>query len=178
VSKALFVKEIKEDNDYDMLIIDRQKDGYFSQSFAKCIFTLDSRENTKMFHKLSENFARKVFKDNAHDAEAFRSRLTDTLLNNNKIDIDTIAQDSFSDETMRNEYKAAMLSSGITETNLNIDNEWAAKKLKRKRLKVDNNIELYIDTEIYKDKEKLEIKRNGDGTINIVLKNIKNYIEK
>ncbi len=177
-AKALFVREIKEHNDYDMLILDKQKDGYFSQSFAKCTFILDSRENTKTFHKLSESFARKAFKDNAQEAEEFRSRMTDTLLSENKIDIDRIAHNSFSDEAVKNEFKAAMLAEGITEKEVEVDREWVEKKLKKKRLKVDKSIELYIDTEIYKDQEKFEIKRNGDGTINIVLKNIKNYIEK
>ncbi|MEA4849118.1 MAG: nucleoid-associated protein, partial [Clostridiaceae bacterium] len=52
------------------------------------------------------------------------------------------------------------------------------KKLKRKRLKVDKSIELYIDNEVYNDKDKFQIKRNGDGSIDIILKNVKNYIER
>lgn len=39
-------------------------------------------------------------------------------------------------------------------------------------------IDLYIDDEAYHDNSKFEIIRNGDGSINIVLKNIRNYIEK
>ena len=59
-----------------------------------------------------------------------------------------------------------------------IDREWAEKKLKRKKLKVDKSIELYIDCEAYNDKNKFQIKTNGDGTIDIIIKNVRNYIEK
>ncbi len=52
------------------------------------------------------------------------------------------------------------------------------KKMKRTRLKIDKEIDLYIDDEAYHDDSKFEIVRNGDGSINMVIKNIKNYIEK
>jgi sulfatase maturation enzyme AslB (radical SAM superfamily) len=81
-------------------------------------------------------------------------------------------------EEKRAEYKAALVSEGISEPDVSIDREWAEKKLKKKRLKVDKSIELYIDDEVYNDKDKFQIKRNGDGTIDIILKNVKNYIEK
>jgi sulfatase maturation enzyme AslB (radical SAM superfamily) len=79
---------------------------------------------------------------------------------------------------VKNEFKAVIVSEGITENDVPIDREWAEKKLKRKRLKVDKSIELYIDNEVYNDKDKFQIKRNGDGTIDIILKNVKNYIER
>jgi sulfatase maturation enzyme AslB (radical SAM superfamily) len=79
---------------------------------------------------------------------------------------------------VKNEYKAVMFNEGITENDVQIDREWAEKKLKRKKLKVDKSIELYIDNDVYNDKDKFQIKRNGDGTIDIILKNVKNYTER
>lgn len=52
------------------------------------------------------------------------------------------------------------------------------KKLKRIRLKVDSDIDIYVNEEAYDDGNRFEVVRNGDGTINIVIKHIKNYIEK
>ena len=40
------------------------------------------------------------------------------------------------------------------------------------------DIDLYIDQEAYKDASKFEIQRNGDGSINMIIKNVVNYIEK
>ncbi|MFZ5351579.1 MAG: nucleoid-associated protein [Bacillota bacterium] len=176
-AKALFVKDTKTE-ELEVLIVDRQRDGFFTSSFAKCTANRDRRENTKLFHKASENFARKAFKDNAQEAEEFRSMLTDRLRNEDKIEIEEVVKSSLRDEAVRNEYKAVLMSEGITESAVEVDREWAEKKLKRKRLKVDKSIELYIDSDVYNDKDKFQVKRNGDGTIDIILKNVKNYIEK
>lgn len=178
VSKAVIIKDFQLKSDYNVLVFDRDSEGSFTQSFLKCTFERDRRENTKIIHRISENFVRKAFKDNAQEAERFRSRLSDYLRNEDSIDIERVAEETISDSNARNEYKASIISEGITESEVPIDREWAEKKLKRKRLKVDKTIELYIDNEVYNDKEKFQIKRNGDGTIDIILKNVKNYIER
>jgi hypothetical protein len=72
----------------------------------------------------------------------------------------------------RAKYKAVLVDEGISELDVSIDRECAAKKLKRKRLKVVKSIELYIDDEVYNDKNKFQIKRNGDRIIDIILKNM------
>jgi len=59
-----------------------------------------------------------------------------------------------------------------------VDKTWVDKKLKRVRLNIDKQIDLYINEEIYHDSSKFEIQRNGDGTINMIVKNVMNYIEK
>ena len=42
----------------------------------------------------------------------------------------------------------------------------------------DKEIDLYINEETYHDSNKFEIVRNGDGSINLIVKNVINYIEK
>lgn len=178
VSKAVVIRELKNDGEYNMLVLDRDKEGVFINSFLKCTFTRDRRENTKIINRVSEQFARKAFKDNAQEAERFRTRLSDHLRNEDSFDVQKVTEENFNDIMVKNEFKAVMASEGITENDVPIDREWAEKKLRRKRLKVDKSIELYIDNEVYNDKEKFQIKRNGDGTIDIILKNVKNYIER
>lgn len=95
-----------------------------------------------------------------------------------RLNVETLSANLLPTEEKRAEYKAALLNEGISETDVSIDKEWAEKKLKKKRLKVDKSIDLYIDDDTYNDKNKFQIKRNGDGTIDIILKNIKNYIER
>jgi hypothetical protein len=178
VSKAVVIREQNKDGDYNMLVSDRDKEGVFINSFLKCTFTRDRRENTKIINRVSEQFARRAFKDNAQEAERFRTRLSDHLRNEDNFNVQRIAEENFDDMMVKNEFKAVIASEGITENDVPIDREWAEKKLKKKRLKVDKSIELYIDSEVYNDKDKFQIKRNGDGTIDIILKNVKNYIER
>ena len=65
---------------------------------------------------------------------------------------------------------------GIKE--VSVDKAWVEKKLKRVRLKIDKDIDLYINEETYHDNSKFEIQRNGDGSINMIIKHVINYIEK
>lgn len=179
LSKAVLIRDItKSEEEYDFLLFDKRPETYFSQAFVKVKPVRDHRENTRIIQRMSETFARKVFRDNAMEAEAFRKKLTEILTQEDRLHIEDIAQRLLSTEEAKSEYKAALQNHGIIETNIAIDREWAEKKLKRKRLKVDKSIELFIDDEAYNDKEKFQIKSNGDGTIDIILKNVKNYIEK
>jgi hypothetical protein len=66
---------------------------------------------------------------------------------------------------------------GIAE-NIDLDKQWIDKKLKRVRLKIDKDIDLYVNEETYNDDSRFEIQRNGDGTINMVIKHVSNYVEK
>lgn len=179
LSRAVFVRNAASaEEEYDFLAFDKQQEGYFCQAFIRIRPIRDRRENTRIIQKTSETFARRAFKDNAQDAEGFRKKLTETLMQEDRFNVENLTQNLLPTEEARTEYKAALVSHGINEVDVPIDREWAEKKLKRKRLKVDKAIELYIDDEVYNDKEKFQIKRNGDGTIDIILKNIKNYIEK
>lgn len=179
LSRAVFIrKPISQEEEYDFLTFDKQLDGYFCQAFLRVSPIRDRRENTRIIQKTSEDFARRAFKDNAQEAEGFRKKITETLMQEDKLNLNALSENLLPSEEKRTEYKAALLNEGISETDVFIDKEWAEKKLKKKRLKVDKSIDLYIDDEVYNDKNKFQIKRNGDGTIDIILKNIKNYIER
>jgi hypothetical protein len=179
LSRAVFVRNgAGEEEKYDFLVYDKQQEGYFCQAFIRVRPVRDRRENTRIIQKTSETFARTAFKDNAQEAEGFRKKLTETLMQEERFNVEDLTHKLLPTEEARREYQAALVSHGIHETDVPIDREWAEKKLKRKRLKVDKSIELYIDDDAYNDKEKFQIKRNGDGTIDIILKNIRNYIEK
>ncbi|MEA4848990.1 MAG: nucleoid-associated protein, partial [Clostridiaceae bacterium] len=132
VPKAVVIREVKDDDKYDMLVLDRDKEGFFIDSFLKCTFTRDKHENTRIISRVSEQFARKAFKDNAQEAERFRARLSDHLRNEDTFDVQKVAEENFNDTMVKNEFKAVMVSEGITENNVPIDREWAEKKLKRK----------------------------------------------
>ena len=179
LSRAVFIrKPLSQDEEYDFLTYDKQLEGYFCQAFLRVSPIRDRRENTRIIQKTSEDFARRAFKDNAHEAEGFRKKITETLMQEDKLNVEALSENLLPNDEKRAEYKAALLNEGISETDVFIDKEWAEKKLKKKRLKVDKSIDLYIDDDVYNDKNKFQIKRNGDGTIDIILKNIKNYIER
>ena len=82
------------------------------------------------------------------------------------------------DKEKQEVFTQTIQSAGIEENRIKIDREWAEKKMQRKRLKMDKDIDLYIDVDAYNDKERFSISKNGDGTVDIVLKSIRNFTEK
>ena len=84
----------------------------------------------------------------------------------------------FKDEPKaKEEFRTFVKAQGLND-DVQVDKTWVEKKLKRVRLKIDKDIDLYINEEVYHDNNRFEIQRNGDGSINMIIKHVMNYIEK
>ena len=100
------------------------------------------------------------------------------LKEDDSINIEDLATQLFHNEpNAKQDFSAFIKGQGIEEE-VSVDKAWVEKKLKRVRLKIDKDIDLYIDEETYHDNSKFEIQRNGDGSINMIIKHVINYIEK
>jgi hypothetical protein len=54
MSKAVVIRKFRDDGEYNMLVLDRDREGIFINSFLKCNFTRDRRENTRIINRVSE----------------------------------------------------------------------------------------------------------------------------
>lgn len=192
IQKAAFIRPIREDDTYNLMILDKQKKSkdedeygtnYFINSFLGCAVITNERDMTKTFLKATESWTRKNFANDAVKAESIRTAIKGKLKDEDMVNIDELSHELFSHELFSNEpaakeeFSKFVKSQGLEE-DIHIDKTWIEKKLKRVRLKIDKSIDLYIDEETYHDNSKFEIQRNGDGSINIIIKHVINYIEK
>lgn len=187
IQKAAFIKPIREDNKFDLWIIDKQKRikdddeygaNYFSNSFLGCYEVMDNRTATKAFMNAAERWTRSNVTEDAAKAEKIRSIIKDELAVKDVINIDSVADKIFKEESKAKEEFSTFIKGHGLEDEIKVDKRYVEKKLQRTRLKIDSDIDLYISQEAYKDPSKFEIKRNGDGSINMVIKHVINYIEK
>lgn len=171
----------------NLLLLDKQakKDNtsgaaaYPLNDVLNCGIIKDKRDVTKGFLNTSEIWVRENLSDNAEMAEKVRSNIGKKLKSNDIIDIEDMTDRTFENRVdLKQNYKLFLKENGIDEDKIEVDREWVEKKLKRKRIKIDRDIEIYIDADAYEDKERFEVKRNGDGTINIIIKHVRSYIEK
>ena len=188
IQKAAFIKPIREGNKFDLWVLDNNKgrrvdddeygENYFSNSFLGCSQVSDSRTETKTFIKAVENWTRFNITENAVEAEKIRTTVKDQLQQEDNINIAELSEKLFNDDSnKKQDFETFIKGYGIDEE-IKVDKPFVEKKLKRVRLKVDKDIDLYIDQEAYKDESKFVIQRNGDGSINMIIKNVINYIEK
>lgn len=187
MQKGAFIKAIKEDQEFNLMIIDKQsknKDNieygsnYFVDKYLGCMVIDNERDMTKTFVKAAEEWTRTSFEENADAAEIVRSSIKKKLKEEEKIDVHSLAEDIFGDNVeIQQSFKEYISSQGVGD-NVDVDKQWIEKKLKRVRLKIDKEIDLYINQDAYNDNSKFEIQRVGDGSINIVIKHVRNYTEK
>jgi hypothetical protein len=187
IQKCAFIKPQRSENDFDLMVIDKQKksknneeygSNYFIENYLGCTIIDNERDMTKNFLKAAEDWTRNNLAENADKAEKVRTAVKKKLKEEDTIDVKEFTKEIFSeqDEVQQNFIQFAQ-EQGVKK-NIEVDKEWVEKKLKRTRLKIDDDIDLYLNEDVYHDFERFEIKRNGDGSINIVIKHVRNYVEK
>lgn len=186
IQKAAFIKSISEDERYSLMILDKQKASkedeyganYFINTFLGASIVTNERDMTKTFVKAAENWTRKNITDDAVKAEEIRTAIKSKLKEKDSICVDDFAEELFSENPqVKEDFSNYIKQQGLNEE-IVVDKTWVEKKLKRTRLNIDKQIDLYINEDTYHDSSKFEIVPNGDGTINLVIKNVLNYIEK
>ena len=189
IQKCAFIKPLREENDFDLMVIDKQNKGknkeneeygtnYFISSFLGCSIINNERDMTKGLLKAAEKWTRDNYKEDADTAEGIRSAIKKKLKSEENIEIKDFSEDIFKDQFEAQKNFIEYVSAQGIENNISVDKEWLDKRLKRVRLKIDKDIDLYIDEQTYDDAARFEIVRNGDGTINMIIKHVSNYIEK
>ena len=188
IHKAAFIKPIREGQAFDLWVLDNKNvkemkndeygANYFCNSFLGCSQVSDSRTETKTFINAVERWTRNNITEDAEKAELIRTTVKSKLKEEDSINIQEISNELFKEEpTIRQDFEVFMKGNGLEEE-VAVDKAWVEKKLKRIILKIDKDIDLYINQEAYKDQSKFEIQRNGDGSINMIIKHVINYIEK
>ncbi|CUU50530.1 nucleoid-associated protein [Clostridium beijerinckii] len=186
IQKAAFIKPIIEEDKYNLMILDKQKGSkedeyganYFINTFLGASIVTNERDMTKTFVKAAENWTRENVTNDAGRAEEIRTAIKTKLKEEDSINIDEFSAELFNEHPQaKEEFSTYIKQQGLQEE-VAVDKTWVEKKLKRVRLNIDKQIDLYINEETYHDPSKFEIQRNGDGTINLIVKNVINYIEK
>ncbi|UYZ39062.1 nucleoid-associated protein (plasmid) [Clostridium beijerinckii] len=186
IQKAAFIKPYKNNENVNLMVLDKKKKGkddsygttYFIESYLNADIITNERDMTKRFVKSVENWTRKNMVDDAAKAEGIRTKIKYKLKENDKLDIYDVSEELFHGQPkIKEDFINYISQQGIDDV-VQIDKIWVDKKLKKIKLNIDNEIDLYISKNIYQDISKFEIQKNDDGTINLLVKNISNYIEK
>lgn len=187
IQKAAFIKPIRDTDEYNLMVIDKQKKSkdkeeyganYFINNFLGCNIVNNERDMTKTFLKATEDWTRTNIVEDADKAERIRTAVKAKLKEDDTINIEALSQELFNEEPeVKENFNNFVRGHGLDEE-VTVDKTWVEKKLKRVRLKVDKDIDLYINEEAYHDNTRFEIQRNGDGSINMIIKHINNYMEK
>lgn len=185
IQKAAFIKPCDDENLFDLMILDKKRTtkeeeeygiNYWINNFIDCSIVRNERDQTKSFIDGTEYWVRKNYSYEADKAQKLRKNMRDSLLKDESINISEFANENLKDPGASDNFKVFM--SGRCEEEIIVDKVYVEKKLNKVKLKIDKDINLSISKEFYEDKSKFEVVKNGDGSINLVIKNVINYIEK
>ena len=182
----MLFRSIREEEKYNLMILDKHRGSkedeyganYFINNFLGASLITNERDMTKTFVKAAENWTRKNITEDAGKAEEIRTAIKTKLKEEDTINLENFSNELFNkDEQIKEDFNSYIRAQGLSNEVV-VDKTWVEKKMKRVRLNIDKEIDLYINEETYHDSNKFEIVRNGDGSINLIVKNVINYIEK
>lgn len=169
---TIHLKEKKHD-------IDGIKEYYLSKYFLKSQTILSDKEKIDIINKTSKKMINDYYDGDVKKMADMKTAIKESIEENDNIDIEQIKQKTFKDNLeLQNIYSEELEVKGITEKNISLNENVVKKIPKTQRLVTEDGIELKIPISFLNSQEKVEFTNNVDGTISILLKNIRDIQDK
>lgn len=185
VSKAAFIKPVRVEQEYDLLVLDKVSAknndeygaNYFVDNFLGCNLIDNDRDRTRAFIGAMETWTRSNLNGDAAKAEKIRTFVREQLKLNDQINVYDLAPVILPKEKEAQKDLIGFMQSQELE-DVQVDKEYLEKKLRKVKIKISSDIDISITEEAYKDINKFQVVDNGDGSIHMIIKNIERYLEK
>ena len=169
-------------DEYHFKLLDKdaekeQLETKFVTAFLNAKKIEDDKYKTKVFKTTAENWITNAISDDMKKAEDIRSMLNYTLKEKEEINVEEFVQNNIIDKDLKESFKEHMEDKGLTE-NFSVDKKWVEKKLKKRSIKTDNGFDIKANLSDFEDPMKYSVRKNENGTFEIVIKNISFYEEK
>lgn len=126
-----------------MLLVERSsgEEGprYFLNRFLGADRVLDKRDQTKLFRRQVEVFARQALKNDIDKAEEVRCQSNEELLGSAYIDIGAFTSELFSNEPeAREKLEKKLQAAGLPlDGRIEVDRLWVNEKMRKRTIKTD-----------------------------------------
>ena len=169
-------------DEYHFKLLDKdaekeQLETKFVTAFLNAKKIEDDKYKTKVFKTTAENWITNAISDDMKKAEDIRSMLNYTLKEKEERNVEEFVQNNIIDKDLKESFKEHMEDKGLTE-NFSVDKKWVEKKLKKRSIKTDNGFDIKANLSDFEDPMKYSVRKNENGTFDIVIKNISFYEEK
>jgi hypothetical protein len=177
--QCAFVRASGLNDEYHLKVLDKisEKEGIetkFTTQFLNIEKIFDDKYMTKAFKKSADNWITNAISD-VKEAENVRSGLNYALKEKSNIDIKEFA-DTYLQDDKKDSFIELMEEKELES--FNIDKDWVNKKVKKRKIKTDNGFSIDANITDFEDPMKYTIRKNENGTFDIVVKNVCFYEEK
>ncbi|KOY65504.1 nucleoid-associated protein [Clostridium sporogenes] len=179
IKKCAFIKPIREGQEFNLMFIDKQKkskdseeygSNYFIKNYLGCNVIENERDMTRQLVENTDKFIKNNI-DDVKTAVKTKDLLREKLKKEDTINIEDITDEIFKDETLKQEFINFNYENNIDKP-IEVDKEFVTKIVNTLKFKLNKNITLSIPEDIYSDINSFEVRDNGDGTANIIIKDV------
>ena len=160
-----------------VLDIDSEKEdskSRFIEEFINAKKVDDDTYKTKVLKKTIDKWIDNHYSDDIKKSEEVKSLVNYKLLQSENIDVDEFISEII-DEEKKESLKEELNEKRVNDS-LNVDKEWIEKNTNKRKMKLDNGFGIVGNISDFEDPMKYSIRKNADGSVDIVLKNV-SYIE-
>ena len=184
LSRCAFIKMPSIDS-IELIMLERpnlDEDGerveYFVEKFIQGTIVLDNYDITRIFKEQSERWVRKNLKSDINKATEIRSEIDDKYINSVDVDIEDVANQITDSLDEKEKFLMELEKKGIdVNDQFEIDKRFVQKKYKQKNIKTDTGFSIRGEFDFFSDSSRFEMKVNGDGTVNYIIKGVRNVRE-
>jgi hypothetical protein len=123
IEKCAFIRVIKSDNEYDLMVIDKQNKSkhtedyganWFINNYLGCTIIDNERDETKKLISITEKWTQNALSENADKQELVRKELRKHLKEEDTIDLEKFSEQIFSESPeIRDSFITFASESGI-----------------------------------------------------------------
>lgn len=181
VNQCCFGVMPTETGEYDVIVLNKKRSSdedeksRFVKTFLNATREFDYKDKTKTLKKTVEDWTQKHLKEDFDTASDLRRALEEKLRTHAVVSADELVKDALGHDTnARHALKLKLEQEGIqSDERFEIDKRFVDKKMKSKTIRTDTGFVIRGDYELFQDDGFIEIQRNGDGTVNYLIKHVR-----
>ena len=164
---SILLKEKKYD-------INGEKEFYLSQYLLKSTDVLSDKSKLDIVNKVSKKIVKDFYEDDVVKLAEIKTAMVESVEQSDSVDVDYIKTEVFKDNfDVQRIYDVEIEKKGLIDKTINIDQNLIKRIPTSQKLVMDNGIEIKVPIEYLDGSDTVEFLNNPDGTISVLLKNIR-----
>lgn len=154
--------------------INGERDYYISKYLLKSVDLLSDKAKVDIINKVSKKIIKDYYDNDVTKLAEIKSVMIESVEETDAIDVDSIKTKVFKNNIdIQKRYDEEIEKNGLIDKTIEVNENLSKKIPKFQKLVMDNGIEIKIPIEYLRHSEKIEFLNNPDGTISVLLKDIK-----